>query len=109
MIYELMRNRIHVLNLAVHPDYQRRGVGSQMVAKLIGKLSAQRRSRVVLEVRETNVPAQLFFRENGFPRHLDPARLLPRHARGRLPHAVRYRTQQVFPSDSPTRIGRLAG
>ena len=30
------------------------------------KLSEQRRSKLTLEVRESNVPAQLFFRENGF-------------------------------------------
>jgi ribosomal-protein-alanine N-acetyltransferase len=66
MIYELHRTRIHVLNFAVSRICQRLGVGSQMVAKLIAKLSAQRRSRIVLEVRETNVDAQLFFRENGF-------------------------------------------
>ena len=66
MIYELHKSRIHVLNFAVAEDYRRRGVGSQMVAKLIAKLSAQRRRRLVLEVRETNLAAQLFFRENGF-------------------------------------------
>jgi len=66
MIYELHRSRIHLLNFAVAPDYRRLGVGSQMVAKLVGKLSSQRRSRIVLEVRESNLPAQLFFRENGF-------------------------------------------
>ena len=37
-----------------------------MIEKLIGKLSSQRRTRISLEVRETNVPAQIFFRENGF-------------------------------------------
>ena len=66
MIYELHKTRIHVLNFAVAPEYRRRGVGCQMVAKLIAKLSSQRRSRIVLEVRETNLPAQLFFRDNGF-------------------------------------------
>jgi len=66
MIYELQRNRIHVLNFAVAPDRRRQGVGSQMVAKLIAKLSAQGRTRILLEVRETNLAAQLFFRENGF-------------------------------------------
>ena len=66
MIYELHRTRIHVLNFAVSRVCHRLGVGSQMIAKLIAKLSAQRRSRIVLEVRETNVDAQLFFRENGF-------------------------------------------
>ena len=66
MIYELHRSRIHVINFAVGSLYHRLGVGSQMIAKLIAKLSVQRRSRIVLEVRETNLDAQLFFRENGF-------------------------------------------
>jgi len=66
MIYELHKNRIHVLNFAVAERYRRMGVGSQMLAKLIAKLSTQRRSRILLEVRETNLAAQLFFRENGF-------------------------------------------
>lgn len=66
MIYELTKNRIQVLNFATAAEYRRRGVGTQMIAKLIGKLSAQRRTRVTLEVRETNLPAQLFFRTNGF-------------------------------------------
>jgi [ribosomal protein S18]-alanine N-acetyltransferase len=66
MIYELHRTRIHVINFAVGGLYHRLGVGSQMIAKLIAKLTVQRRSRIVLEVRETNLDAQLFFRENGF-------------------------------------------
>ncbi len=66
MIYELHKTRIHVLNFAVASNYHRQGVGSQMVAKLIAKLSTQRRNRIILEVRETNLAAQLFFRENGF-------------------------------------------
>ena len=36
------------------------------VEKLKSKLSRQRRNRVVLEVRETNLDAQLFFRKQGF-------------------------------------------
>lgn len=66
MVYELHKTRIHVLNFAVADEFRRRGVGSQMLAKLGAKLSAQRRSRIMLEVRETNLAAQLFFRENGF-------------------------------------------
>ncbi len=66
MIYELNKSRIQVLNFATAPDARRRGVGTQMVRKLVGKLSAQRRTRILLEVRETNLAAQLFFRNNGF-------------------------------------------
>jgi len=66
MIYELHKNRLHILNFAVHEAFQRHGVGKQMVEKLIGKLSAKRRTRVLLEVRETNLAAQVFFRNLGF-------------------------------------------
>jgi ribosomal-protein-alanine N-acetyltransferase len=62
MIYELHKTRLHILNFAVAADYRRRGVGQQMIEKLIAKLSSQRRTRITLEVRETNLPAQLFFK-----------------------------------------------
>src|SRR5215471_1645201 len=62
MIYELHKSRLHILNFAVHEGFRRRGVGCQMVAKLISKLSSHRRTRITLEVRETNLAAQLFFR-----------------------------------------------
>jgi [ribosomal protein S18]-alanine N-acetyltransferase len=66
MIYELHKNRLHILNFSVHADFRRRGVGQAMVGKLISKLSHQRRNRILLEVRETNLAAQLFFRNTGF-------------------------------------------
>jgi ribosomal-protein-alanine N-acetyltransferase len=66
MIYELHKTRLHILNFAVAPDFRRRGVGRQMIEKLIGKLSSQRRTRITLEVRETNLPAQLFFKSAEF-------------------------------------------
>ena len=66
MIYELHKTRLHILNFAVCPKFRRRDVGNQMIAKLTGKLSHQRRNRILLEVRETNLAAQLFFREAGF-------------------------------------------
>jgi len=62
MVYELHKNRLHVLNFAVHEAFRRRGVGEQMMEKLVAKLSGKRRTRILLEVRETNLPAQLFFR-----------------------------------------------
>jgi [ribosomal protein S18]-alanine N-acetyltransferase len=66
MIYELHKTRLHLLNFAVAKHAGRRGVGGQMLNKLIAKLSNQRRTRIVLEVRETNLAAQLFFRKMGF-------------------------------------------
>jgi len=66
MIYELHRTRLHVLNFAVAAEFRRRGVGAQMLQKLTGKLSSGRRTRILLEVRETNLDAQLFFKSQSF-------------------------------------------
>ncbi|MEC8555055.1 MAG: ribosomal protein S18-alanine N-acetyltransferase [Planctomycetota bacterium] len=66
MIYELHKNRLHLLNFAVAPNCRRECVGNSMIEKLVGKLSAERRSRIMLEVRETNLDAQLFFKSLGF-------------------------------------------
>lgn len=66
MIYELHKNRLHVLNFAVAQHVRRQGVGRAMVGKLLSKLSHERRNRIMLEVRETNLDAQLFFKQIGF-------------------------------------------
>jgi ribosomal-protein-alanine N-acetyltransferase len=66
MIYELHKSKLHILNFAVGPMFRRLGVGGQMVAKLVSKLSSHRRTKITLEVRETNLSAQLFFRAQGF-------------------------------------------
>lgn len=66
MIYELHKNRLHLLNFAVCPKCRKSQVGTAMIDKLIGKLSSDRRNRILLEVRETNLEAQLFFKSLGF-------------------------------------------
>lgn len=66
MVFELHKAKLHLLNFAVHPQLRRAGVGGQLVARLVSKLSSHRRTRITLEVRETNLPAQLFFRSQGF-------------------------------------------
>jgi [ribosomal protein S18]-alanine N-acetyltransferase len=66
MVYELHKSKLHVLNFAVDPEFRRQGVGSQMAANLVGKLSQQRRREIVLEVRESNLDAQRFFSSQSF-------------------------------------------
>src|SRR5262249_49671857 len=49
-----------------HPEFRRKTVGAQMVNKLMSKLSSHRRVAIILDIRETNLDAQLFFRKQGF-------------------------------------------
>lgn len=66
MIYELHKHKLHILNFAVAPHMRRRRIGSQMIAKLIAKLTTHRRHKITLVVRESNLAAQLFFRALDF-------------------------------------------
>jgi len=109
MVYELCKTRIHLLNFAVAPEHRRRGVGLQMIQKLVGKLSAQGRTRIVLEVRETNLPAQLFFRACQFR-----AVAVLRNYYADTPEDAylmqyRYRSERQISSGETTPMRRLAG
>lgn len=66
LIYMLHKTHLHLLNFAVHPDHRRAGIGRAMVRKLVDKLSTHRRTRMTTIVRESNLPAQLFFKACGF-------------------------------------------
>jgi ribosomal-protein-alanine N-acetyltransferase len=65
-IFELHKHRLHLLSLAVAPCAWRQGVGTALVAKLVGKLDSRRRTRILVEIRETNLAAQKWFRSRGF-------------------------------------------
>ena len=66
MIYELLPKRLHLLTMAVAVRYRRKGIASDMIGKLQSKLVFQRRNRITTHVRESNLDAQIFFRDKGF-------------------------------------------
>lgn len=66
MVYELYKTRVHLLSIAVHPNCWRQGVGAMLIRDLLGNLRVDRRNRVMTEVRECNLPAQLFMKAQGF-------------------------------------------
>jgi ribosomal-protein-alanine N-acetyltransferase len=66
MIYRLLKDRLRLVDLAVHPEFRRRGVGRQLTGKLAERLSHHGKPRIVLLVRETNLTAQAFFRRRGY-------------------------------------------
>ena len=106
MIYELHKAKLHILNFAVHPQFRRLGVGSQMVAKLISKLSSHRRTRITLEVRETNLTAQLFFRSQGFQAIARVARVL--RGLGEDAFLMQYRLADDVADDTEEAVNRIA-
>lgn len=66
VIYELHKDELRILNLAVDPAYRRQAIGKEIIDRIKSKLSQQRRKRIVLETRESNLPAQKFFHAQGF-------------------------------------------
>ena len=66
MIYELHKDRLKILRMAVHPELRRTGCGAQMIQRLKDKLDQQRRYAIDIEVDERNLDCQLFLRAMGF-------------------------------------------
>lgn len=56
----------HVTNIAVHPEFRGRGIGERLLRELI-RIGARRgATRMTLEVRAGNAPAQALYRKLGF-------------------------------------------
>jgi ribosomal-protein-alanine acetyltransferase len=55
-----------VLNLAVAPEFRRRGIGSALLLAGIGALRHRKVDEVFLEVRESNRSAQALYLSHGF-------------------------------------------
>lgn len=64
MVYELHRDCVRLLNMAVDPELQRSGAGSLLMKRLVYKVESHGRKRLVVDVRETNATALRFFRRH---------------------------------------------
>lgn len=60
MVYELHQS-IQLINIAVHPEWRRSRIGTQLMTKIKTKLESHKRRKLALEVRDTNVVAHQFF------------------------------------------------
>ncbi len=56
----------HILDIAVHRDYRRNGIGSRLLSVVLDTAAKYGAAGVVLEVRASNAAAQLFYRKFGF-------------------------------------------
>ncbi len=110
MIYELEKSRLRLLNFAVSSAWRRHAIGKEMVRKLVGKLSSQRRTRITLEVRETNLAAQLFFKNSGFRAVSVLRDFYEDTTEDAYLMQYRYRAREVEPAAQPeNRLRRMAG
>ena len=55
-----------MMNVAVHPDYRRQGIGEKLVLALAQALTEKGIRGLMLEVRESNVPAIALYEKQGF-------------------------------------------
>jgi len=62
----LVAHEAHILNLAVHPDYRRRGVAGTFVDLVVTDATQQNAECVTLEVRRDNLPARELYHRFGF-------------------------------------------
>jgi ribosomal-protein-alanine N-acetyltransferase len=63
-----LESSAHILNIAVHRDYRRRGIGSRLLALLLEAAADHGTSSATLEVRASNVIAQNMYHKFGFRR-----------------------------------------
>ena len=62
----IVADECHVLNVAVHPEFRRRGVGIFLMIKAIEEARERSASSVTLEVRRSNTAARQMYRKLGF-------------------------------------------
>ena len=55
-----------MMNIAIHPDYRRRGIGYSLIEKLIAMLKERRVISLSLEVRISNESAISLYKKMGF-------------------------------------------
>lgn len=55
-----------MMNIAVHPDFRRRGIAEALVSELVEKLKGQGSHSLALEVRASNEPARALYEKLGF-------------------------------------------
>lgn len=66
VLYWLLPGAIDIHNIAVHVDYRRRGVARALLGRVIDQARDQSLVRVMLEVRQSNLPAQKLYKSMGF-------------------------------------------
>jgi ribosomal-protein-alanine N-acetyltransferase len=59
-------NEVHITNIAVHPDYRKKGVGTLLLREMISYASSRGMESFTLEVRVSNTDALRLYKKMGF-------------------------------------------
>lgn len=62
----LIASEGQITNLAVHPDYRKKGIGKKLMKSLISSLKNEDCNAITLEVRESNTVAKNLYKNLGF-------------------------------------------
>jgi len=62
----LVADECHILNIAVHPQFRRSGVGGLLLKATIDEARERKADVVTLEVRRSNLPARCLYRKLAF-------------------------------------------
>jgi [ribosomal protein S18]-alanine N-acetyltransferase len=66
VLFWLLPGAIDIHNIAVHVDFRRKGIARVLLHKVIDEAARQSVTRVMLEVRQSNLPAQRLYETMGF-------------------------------------------
>ena len=66
IIFSVINKEIHLLNIAVHTEHQKKGIGSLLMETMLKQASVMGVSKVYLEVRSKNEKAILFYKKYNF-------------------------------------------
>ena len=64
--YWLVRDEVHVLNVATHPSVRRQGHAARLIEHVVAFAHRHRCRYITLEVRRSNQPAIRLYRKYGF-------------------------------------------
>ncbi len=62
----IIRDEIHILNVAVHPDFRNIGIGEKLIRDCINYSSEENLRYAILEVRISNMAAKRLYEKIGF-------------------------------------------
>lgn len=66
IIFNFYADECHLLNVVVAPDYQRQGLAKRLIEQLLSVAIDNQMSKVILEVRESNLSAIALYKNFGF-------------------------------------------